>query len=134
MEKKSAYNRVVFYDGDCGFCNSSVQFILNKKKSPFYFAPLQSDMAQEILAKHNVKIEMDTIYYLKDGQLYDRSSAALQIARGLKGGYPLLFAFYLIPKFLRDPFYNFIARRRHRIRSGYCMLPAKEDEQYFIKG
>lgn len=133
MKKEASYDRVVFYDGECGFCNSSVQFILNKKKTPFYFAALQSETGKKILKKHNIAVKLDTIYFLKQDKIYDRSSAALQIARGLKGGYPLLFVFYIIPKFLRDPFYNLIARYRHKIRSGYCMLPAKEDEQYFIK-
>jgi predicted DCC family thiol-disulfide oxidoreductase YuxK len=76
---------------------------------------------------------MDTIYFLKNGKLYNRSSAALQICRGLKGGYPLLFGFYILPKFLRDPFYNFIAKRRHKLRAGYCMMPLEEDRKYFLK-
>ncbi len=133
MDESKIVNKLVFYDGDCGFCNSSVQFILNHKKRPFYFSPLQSKRAEKILIRRNIQIQLDTIYYLKNGRFYDRSSAALQIARGLKGGYPLLFGFYIIPKFLRDPFYNLIAKYRHKIRAGYCMIPLKEDEQYFLK-
>lgn len=133
MKEENPYDRIVFYDGDCGFCNSSVQFILNNKKSVFYFAPLQSETGKKILDKHGITVNLDTVYFLKNGKVYDRSSAALQIARGLKGLWPMLFALNIIPKFIRDPFYNVIARYRHRIRAGYCMLPAKEDEQYFIK-
>lgn len=133
MESNTPKDNLVFYDGDCGFCNSSVQFILAKKKWAFYFSPLQSISAEKILQKHKVKIQLDTIYFLRKGKLYNRSSAALQIARGLKGGYPLLFIFYGVPKFLRDPVYNLIARNRHRIRAGYCMIPLPEDEQYFLK-
>lgn len=133
MERSTSKDNIVFYDGDCGFCNSSVQFILAKKKWPFYFSPLQSNSAEKIIQKHKVKIQIDTIYFLKNDKLYNRSSAALQIARGLKRGYPLLFVFYGVPKFLRDPLYNLIARNRHRIRAGYCMIPLSENEQYFLK-
>ncbi len=133
MERKRIPDNLIFYDGDCGFCNSSVQFILSKKKSTFYFLPLQSIIAQELLEGSKVIINMDTIYLLKKGTLYDRSSAALQITKGLRGGYPLMFAFYLIPKFVRDAAYNFIAKRRHRIRNSYCLIPKEEDEQYFLK-
>ncbi|MBI3135062.1 MAG: DUF393 domain-containing protein [Bacteroidetes bacterium] len=133
LDSEIKYNPIVFYDGDCGFCNSAVQFILNKKKTEFYFMALQSDLAKNLLAKHRVIINLDTIYLLKNGKLYNRSSAALQICRGLKGGYPLLFGFYMIPKFLRDPFYNFVARRRHKLRAGYCMMPLPEDTKYFLK-
>lgn len=133
METKNEPQNLIFYDGDCGFCNSSVQFILVHKKRPFYFSALQSNRAKRTLAEHEITIQMDTIYFLKNGKLYDRSSAALQIARGLKGAYPLFFVFYLIPKFMRDPFYGLIARNRHKIRAGYCMIPQPEDEQYFLK-
>ncbi|MDA7802954.1 DUF393 domain-containing protein [Crocinitomix sp.] len=133
MKLETLPDNIVFYDGDCGFCNSSVQFILEKKKAVFHFLPLQSPIAQKILDEHNTTINLDTIYYLRSGKLYDRSSAALQIARGLRGGYPLFFGFYLIPKFLRDPFYNVIAKIRHKIKAGYCMIPTTEDQQYFIK-
>jgi len=56
---------VIFYDGECGFCNSTVQFILNKKKRPFNFAALQSTFANRTLEKVNISIQMDTIYLLK---------------------------------------------------------------------
>jgi len=129
MEEK---NPIVFYDGDCGFCNSSVQFILRKRKKDLYFLPLQSKQAEDVMKKHGIKIQMDSMYFLKGNKLYDKSSAALRICRSLKGGYPLLFAFYIIPKFLRDPFYNIVARRRHKIRSGYCYIPLDQEKQFFI--
>ena len=133
MQQPTIYNSIIFYDGDCGFCNSSVQFILNKKKKAFYFVSLQSDLAKKILSEKDVVIEMDTIYFLKNGKLFDKSSAGLQICRGLKGLYPLLFGFYIIPKFLRDRFYNFIAKRRHKIKAGYCLVPLERDKNYFLK-
>lgn len=132
MKERATYNPIVFYDGDCGFCNSAVQFILARKKREFYFAPLQSDLAESALSAHNITINLDTIYFLKNGKVYNRSSAALQICRGLKGGYPLLFGFYMVPKFLRDPIYNFIAKRRHKLRTGYCLIPLANDRQFFI--
>ena len=131
-ELNSSPDNLVFHDGDCGFCNSSVQFILAKKKRPFYFTALQSITAKTILENHETVINMDTIYYLKGGKLYDRSSAVLQIAKGLKGGYPLLFSFYIVPKFIRDLFYNFIATRRHKLRKKFCLIPSDKDAQYFL--
>lgn len=133
MELNNIPDNLVFYDGECGFCNSSVQFILAKKKRPFYFTALQSITAKTVLENQKTVINMDTIYYLKGGRLYNRSSAALQITKGLKGGYPLLFAFYIIPKFMRDPFYNLIAARRHKIRNKFCLIPSEKDAQYFLK-
>jgi predicted DCC family thiol-disulfide oxidoreductase YuxK len=133
MSQEETPEHLVFYDGDCGFCNSSVQFILEKRKLDFYFIPLQAEKSQKWLGERKVTIALDTIYYIRKGKLYDRSSAALQIARGLKGAYRLLFVFYFVPKFLRDPFYALIAKYRHKLRAGYCVLPKPEDQQFFIQ-
>ncbi|UKN02171.1 DUF393 domain-containing protein [Paracrocinitomix mangrovi] len=130
METKK--DPIVFYDGDCGFCNTSVQFILDKRKTDFYFVPLQSDYAKEKLGEKNIQINLDTIYFIKNGKLYDRSSAALQICKGLKGGYPLMMAFYIVPKFIRDVFYNAIAKRRHKIKDAHCVLPTVEERKFFL--
>ena len=126
-------NRIVFYDGDCGFCNTTVQFILDKSKKDFYFAPLQSNFAKQELSKYEIVIKLDTIYYKSGDNIYERSAAALQIAKGLRGGYPLLFAFIIIPPFIRNWVYDQIAKRRHKIRAGYCKIPTAEEKQFFIE-
>jgi len=132
MVTKNIPDNLIFYDGECGFCNSTVQFILRKKKVNFYFVALQSVLAKEILESSNVIINMDTIYLWKNNVLFDKSSAALQIAKGLRWGYPLFFIFYIIPKPLRDPFYNFIAKRRHKIKNEFCLIPLEKDKKYFL--
>lgn len=125
--------KVIFYDGDCGFCNSTVQFILKKRKTEFYFMALQHPEANEILKMHNIQINLDTFYYLNHDKVYERSSAALQVSKGLKGLYPALIIFYAVPKFIRDAFYNFIAKRRHKLRNGFCVLPKDEERKYFLQ-
>lgn len=125
-------DHIVFYDGECGVCSASVQFILNRWKKPVFFSPLQSKDSEDLLKSFNVKIKLDTIYYLRNGKLYDRSSAILQITRRLKGIYPLFFVFWIIPKFIRDPFYNLIAKNRNRIKPKACILPTHEERSYFL--
>ena len=123
---------LIFYDGECGFCNSSVQFILNKRKRDFYFCSLQSDLAKRILAENQIELKMDTIYFLNKGRLHDRSTAALLISKGLKGFWPLMVCFYIVPWFIRDWVYDGIAKRRHKIRTGYCAIPTAEEQQFFL--
>lgn len=124
--------RLVFYDGDCGFCNSSVQFILNKRKKEFYFTPLQSELAKTLLSRHEIEINLDTIYYAYRGKIYERSTAALNICKGLKGLYPMMMIFIVLPRFIRDAVYNAIAKRRHRLKAGYCAIPTPEEKKYFL--
>ncbi len=132
MNNTGDFDNVVFYDGECGFCSSSVQFILKRRKRDVFFIPLQSEKAKETLDSFGIQIHLDTIYYLKKNKVYDRSSAALRICLQLKKGYPLLFALYLIPKFLRDPFYNMVAKRRHTLKAQSCMLPSSRERRLFL--
>lgn len=126
--------RIVFYDGECGFCNTSVQFVLNHRRRPIYFVPLQSDLAEEILEARDIEIEMNTLYYLEKGELFERSTGALRIARHLKGGYPLLYYIGIIfPRIIRDWVYDQIAKRRHKINPGYCAMPTPEERQLFLE-
>lgn len=127
------YDSIVFYDGDCGFCNSTVQLILKKRKREFHFSALQSNFAKKELSQYGILIQIDTIYFTRNGKCFERSSAALQIAKGMKGLYPLLVGFYIIPRFIRDWVYNGIAKRRHRIAKGYCAIPKEEEKKFFIK-
>lgn len=126
------FDNIVFYDGDCGFCNASVQFILKKRKENFYFSPLQSEFAAETLGESAIAINLETIFFKRKHKIYDKSSAALRICAGLKGAYPLMQGFLIVPKFLRDWVYNGIAKRRHRIKKGYCVLPTEEEKQFFL--
>jgi predicted DCC family thiol-disulfide oxidoreductase YuxK len=67
VEIDVAKNIILFYDGDCGLCNSSVQFVLkHRKHNAIYFATLQSDLAKQTLNKKGIEIKLDTLYFLKN--------------------------------------------------------------------
>lgn len=133
MDLAESKNKILFYDGDCGFCNSSVQYVLkNKKVNDIYFATLQSKFAQKTLKTKGIEIKLDTLYYLKNDQVYSKSSAGLQLTKELKFPHSLLLGFYIIPKFIRDSVYIAIAKKRHKIRAGFCMLPNETEKKHFL--
>lgn len=133
MELTDSKNKILFYDGDCGFCNSSVQIVLkNKKIDDIYFATLQSKFAINTLNKKGIEIKLDTLYYLKNETIYSKSSAALQITKDLKFPFPLFLGFYIIPRFIRDLVYTAIANRRHKIKSGFCVIPLENEKKLFL--
>lgn len=125
---------ILFYDGDCPFCNRAVNFVLAHKKSNsnIYFSPLQTELAKQELKKHNIQIKMDTLYYLTQNKVYDKSSASVLLAKSFKFPYNLLVGFYIVPKFLRDFVYNQIAKRRHKIGKNFCITPNDEDKKWFL--
>lgn len=130
----STQQHIVLYDGDCNFCNHSVQFIFKReKKTVFYFAALQSDIGKSLLSKHGMtEFDLNSVVYLCGNKVYLRSSAALQICKRLKGMWPLLFVFIVVPPFIRDYFYNQIAKRRHRLAKNNCALPSAELRKRFL--
>ena len=107
---------VIFFDGVCNLCNASVQFVIeHDQKDQFHFTALQGAYTQEILPKFDADPkQLNTILLLEDGKLYTKSSAALKIAKKLSGLLPLLYVFYILPKFIRDWFYDLIAKNRYR--------------------
>jgi predicted DCC family thiol-disulfide oxidoreductase YuxK len=127
---------LILFDGVCNLCDSSVQFILLRdKKDRFRFASLQSDYGQNILKQHNLPTEkFNSLALIENGKLYQRSTGALRIARRLKGAWPMLFAFIIVPPFIRNFVYDIIARNRYRWfgKKESCMMPRPEWKQKFL--
>lgn len=127
--------KLIFYDGDCGFCNKSVQFVLkNEKNGRICFAALQSDFARAFFEEHHFPApDLSTFYYWDGKQLHSKSTAALKVLNELKFPWKLLKAGYILPRRWRDSLYDFIAARRHRLSNGFCALPTEEQRKRFLK-
>ncbi|HZY79517.1 MAG TPA: thiol-disulfide oxidoreductase DCC family protein [Cyclobacteriaceae bacterium] len=127
---------VILFDGVCNLCNSSVQFVINHDpKGKFRFSALQSEFGQQQLEKHQFnKEELLSVVLLIDGKAYDKSRAALEIAKNLSGLWPLMYAFIVVPPFIRNFVYNWISRNRYRWfgRRDECMIPTPELKARFI--
>lgn len=130
MEDRS----IVFYDGECGFCQSTVQIILsNDTSSLIHFASIQSSFTTSFFQSINKPIpDLSTFYFYHNGQLYSKSNAALNVARLLKFPFPLLFIFKIVPKFIRDFSYDLIAKNRLKLASNSCRIPTVEEKSRFI--
>jgi predicted DCC family thiol-disulfide oxidoreductase YuxK len=71
---------IFFYDGQCSFCNVTVQFLLDKTKlASLLFCTLQSEYAENFFAKHSYQQpDLSTAYLFLNGYLYQKSSAMLK--------------------------------------------------------
>jgi predicted DCC family thiol-disulfide oxidoreductase YuxK len=133
---------ILLYDGVCGLCNRFVQFILRRDRNAiFRFASLQSAIAVRILTRHGANpTGLDTVYVvinheLPGESLLSRSDAVAFVLKQLGGPWRLAASFLqLLPKLLRDPAYNSVARHRYRIfgRSEACTLPTDTDHSRFL--
>jgi len=132
---------IVLYDGVCGLCNRLVQFILRRdRRDAFRFASLQSDLAAEILARHSMARDLNSVnvvlhHQQPDERILDRSDAIQFVLKELGG----VWAFAvnignLLPRPLRDSLYDLVARNRYRIWGKYdtCQLPDPRHRAKFL--
>lgn len=128
---------LVLFDGVCHLCAWAVQFISDRDpKGAFRFAPLQSDLGQRVLKEHGIDTSnMDSFVLVENGVAYIKSTAALRVARKLSGAWPLCYAAIILPRLLRDPIYQFIARNRYRWfgKADACMMPSPELRARFLE-
>jgi predicted DCC family thiol-disulfide oxidoreductase YuxK len=129
---------VVVYDGVCLLCSRWVRFLLEQDREDRYlFAAMQSDSGRNLLQSHGLDPDSPFSMLLVDGgQGYTDTTAIARILRSLSRQ-PwrwLGTVIVLIPQFLRDPVYRFIARHRYRFfgRSEQCFVPTPEQRARFI--
>jgi predicted DCC family thiol-disulfide oxidoreductase YuxK len=127
---------LILFDGVCNLCDRSVQFIIrHDKKKQFRFASLQGLKGQEMLKKYNLPSgDMNSFVLIYDNKVYQRSSGALKVLQLLGGGWKLLYGFMIVPAFIRNGVYNWIARNRYRWfgKQESCWIPTPELKSRFF--
>lgn len=128
-------NSIILFDGECNFCDASVQFIIQRdQKKQFKFASLQGKAGQKLINKYNSPKNIDSLILLENNKVYYKSTAALRIAKQLKGMWKLLYIFLLVPPKIRDALYDIIAKNRYKWfgKKDSCMLPSPEMRSRFL--
>lgn len=129
-------NPIIFFDGTCNLCNGAVQFIIKRDKvNLFRFSSLQSAFFRQVSAKFPLAdLRSDSIILLENGKFFDQSTAALRIAKKMSGMWPLLYGFIIIPSFIRNAVYRFIARYRYQWfgKLESCWIPTPALKSKFI--
>ncbi|MFZ1699278.1 MAG: thiol-disulfide oxidoreductase DCC family protein [Pyrinomonadaceae bacterium] len=126
---------IVLFDGVCNFCNGAVNFIIRHDAGKkFSFAPLQSEIGQQMKAKYEIGDDIDSVVLIENGRAYMHSAAGLRIAKRLGGVWSLGYVFIIVPAFIRDSCYKVFAKYRYRLfgRQDACMLPTPDVRKRFL--
>jgi predicted DCC family thiol-disulfide oxidoreductase YuxK len=127
---------IMIFDGVCNLCTHSVQFILKHESEPrIQFTAVQSPAGARLLRKFGFSADdISTFVLVSDGKIYIKTSAAILIAKHLKGPWSLLRVLWLVPRPIRDWLYDVIARNRYAWfgRTSACMVPAPELSARFL--
>ncbi|PWH82504.1 thiol-disulfide oxidoreductase [Algibacter marinivivus] len=130
--------KLILFDGVCNLCNSSVLYVIKRdKRNLFLFAPLQSEVGKQIIEKFNIdtnKVDSIILYNPEKDTINYKSKAALKVASQL--GFPtnILSIFLIIPSFISNWVYDFIARNRYKWygKKEACMIPTPELRSKFL--
>lgn len=137
---------VLLYDGECGLCARSVQWVLERDlhRRSLRFAPLQGETAAPVIARHGIAPHpergFESLVFVRDlggpgERVLTHSAAALAIGRYLGGRYAALARLGgLVPRLLRDLAYRLVARNRLRFfgTTDACRLPRREERGRFL--
>ncbi len=129
---------IVLFDGVCNLCSASVRFMIARDpKARLKFAAIQSDAGRELMRKHGLpdfEGDPDSIVLVDGDRVYEQSGAALRIAKSLRFPWPLFWPWIIVPRFLRDAMYRFVAHRRYKWfgKQETCLVPTPELRARFL--
>lgn len=130
--------QLILFDGVCNLCNSSVLYVIKRDyENKFLFAPLQSNIAKSITSEYKIdtnKVDSILLYNPKKQKVYSKSTAALQIAKQLNFPTKLMAIFLVIPAFVRNWVYDYVAKNRYKWygKKETCMIPTPELKAKFL--
>jgi predicted DCC family thiol-disulfide oxidoreductase YuxK len=126
---------IIVFDGVCNFCNRIVQIIIRHDHSAqIHFAAQQSEAGEKLLNQYSIQENTSSVVFITKGMVYYQSDAVIEIAKLLKG-WPIIFKYgIIVPRFLRNTIYKFIAANRYTIfgKQDQCIVPKEEDRGRFV--
>lgn len=127
---------IFFFDGVCGLCSKNVDFVLrHDKKKVFKVAPLQDKKAIDFFQSAGLPTpDYSTSILFHKGKFYYKSDVYFELMKGLDLPWSLMAIFQIVPKFIRDQVYDYIATNRHKIfgKLDSCRMPTSEEKERFL--
>lgn len=126
---------VVLYDGECGLCHRSVQFLLARDGRQLWYAPLQGETAAKLRARYpQIPNTLESVVLVDQERVFLRSKAFFYVARYLTR--PWRWAYHLrwLPAVVLDLGYRFVARIRYRVWGRYdaCRRPTADERAQLL--
>ncbi|MCB0355877.1 MAG: DUF393 domain-containing protein [Bdellovibrionales bacterium] len=131
---KSVDGPILFFDGVCGLCSKFVDFLFKiDKKGVYRVAPLQGQTAKALLPKDYTD-NLKSLIVWRNHQILLKSEAVLAIIDDIGGGWKFILLFRIIPRFIRDKVYDFIAKYRYKVfgQKSTCRLPSADEQKLFL--
>lgn len=128
--------KIIFYDGECGFCNHFIAFILKQNNPNLYFCSQQSEIWRSILLAHNIVSQnASSIYFLDNEKVYSKLDAIQKIFKNLNWFLKILsICISFVPLNIANSIYDYIASHRKKLfKLTYCYLPTWDQKNHMMK-
>lgn len=128
---------VIVFDSVCILCSRWVDFILrHDRENRFRLAAMQGHHGSGLLHAHGLSPDDPaSLLLVQDGRGYTDTDAIIRVLQGLGGRWKLVSGMMrLVPRFLRDPAYRWVAAHRYRLfgRRDQCRLPDATHASRFL--
>lgn len=127
---------IVLFDGICNLCCGVVKFVIKRDKhARIKFAALQSEAGLQLLKQYNLpSSNFSSFVFIENGQAYTQSEAALRLCKNLSAMWPFMYGFIIVPSFIRNGIYNWIAKNRYKWfgKQDQCMIPTPDTKTLFL--
>ena len=126
---------MVIFDGACGFCQRSVQFVLrHERRHDLLFVRRESELGRHLRWTYGMEA-VESMLWIEGGQVFAQSRSILRVSAYLGGWWSGLGRVAsLIPTPLLNRIYNLIARNRHKLAFNpqHCLIPTSEQRSRFL--
>jgi len=126
---------IVLFDGVCNLCNSTVLFLIkHDTNNQLKFSAQQTEAGKSIMLQNNIATNNNSVIFIKETKVYDKSDAIIEIAQLLTGWPSILQYGRIVPKWFRNFMYDFIAKNRYRIfgKRNECTIPSEANKIKFL--
>jgi predicted DCC family thiol-disulfide oxidoreductase YuxK len=126
--------RIVYFDGHCNVCNRFIDFLIRRdRRRLLKYAPLQGDTARRHLPP-GLLTDLSTMVLEDENGVSIESTAAIRTIAYLGGFYGLIAVFLIVPRFVRDWFYRWVAAHRYLWwgKRDTCRIPTPEERAQFL--
>jgi predicted DCC family thiol-disulfide oxidoreductase YuxK len=130
FDPQPKHSGIVYFDGICAVCNGFIDFLISKDfNHSLQYAALQGETAKGNLKKELYN-NIDSLIFQTDKKIYTRSNAALMALSSIGGFWKFVIWLKLIPRFIRDPIYNIIAKNRYSWfeKRDVCRIPTESEK------
>jgi len=132
---------ILLYDGTCGFCARSIQFVLRHERADgtLRFARLEGTIGSALRERHPRLASIDSLIWYEPAtatapeRVIWQSRGVLRLARYLGGPWAMLGSLgMIVPRQIGDAVYDWIAKHRHALAADACVVPTPAQRRRFI--